>query len=386
MSSIKLVAKKGSTFHDFPYSSPKRKCFHCWIINVTPPGPSHCLHQCIYCYAREAIYSNFSEDTLIYNNLPELVEKDLKKLKLCPPISLSNISDPCQNIPELKNEVRRLIRLLMDYGVAFAITTKGDPSFLLEIPYFVQYKPKFIALTIEGTPEILQLLSPKAPPFTARLRAVRQLSSLSISTVIRLDPVFIHLFQALYGDTWFDQIERLIDVFSETGAKHIVAGTGRLSKRTPQLAGCRGESLWHRVFKVIEAHSPLAARKFEAEYAYESGWAGRGYLLRKDLRLYFHHKLREIVQTKGMTFATCQELSPEESDSPGIPTCEGILLPFAKKETDGKFHPIPNCTANCHIACLGLTNPPCGQPKLITYKPLKFSKLSLTNDRSFLLN
>ena len=132
--SIKLVAKKGSTFHDFPYTNPERKCFHCWIINVTPPGPNQCLHHCIYCYAREAIYSNYSEDTLIYNNLPELVEKDLKKLILCPPISLSNISDPCQNIPELREEVRRLIKLLMDYKVSFFITTKGDPSFLLDLP------------------------------------------------------------------------------------------------------------------------------------------------------------------------------------------------------------------------------------------------------------
>ncbi len=385
MSSIKLIAKKGSTFHDFPYSSPRRKCLHCWIINVTPPGPSHCRHQCIYCYAREAIYSNYSEDTLIYNNLPELVEKDLKKLKLCPPISLSNISDPCQDIPELKKEVRRLIRLLMNYRVAFAITTKGNPSFLLDIPDFVSYQPKFIAVTIEGTPEILQLLSPKAPPFTARLKAVHQLSNLGISTVIRLDPVFIHLFQALYGDTWFDQIDRLVAAFSTTGAKHIVAGTGRLSKRTPQLAGCRGESLWHRVFKVIEAYSPLAARKFEAEYVYESGWAGRGYLLRKDLRLNFHHKLREVVEARNMTFATCQELSPEESDSPGIPSCEGILLPFTKKQATGKFHPIPNCTANCHVSCHGLSSPPCGQPRLITHKPLKFSRLCSTNAQPLLL-
>lgn len=377
MSDVRLVAKKGSTFHDFPYSSPNRKCLHCWIINVTPPGPSHCLHHCIYCYAREAIYSNFSEDTLVYSNLPELVEKDLKKLKLCPPISLSNISDPCQDIPELKKEVARLARLLMNYGVAFAITTKGDPSFLLEIPDFVHYEPKFIAVTIEGTPEILQLLSPKAPPFAARLRAVRQLSSLGISTVIRLDPVFIHLFQALYGDTWFDQIVRLIDTFSTTGAKHLIAGTGRLSKRTPQVAGCRGESMWQRISQVIASQSPLAARKFETEYVYELGWAGRGYLLRKEIRLNFHRRLKEVVEARGMTYATCQELSAEESDSSGLPSCEGILLPFTRKGADGKFHPVPNCTANCHISCQGLTNPPCGQPKLITCRPLKFSHLCL---------
>jgi len=122
---VRLITKKSSTFHDFPYSGPKRKCFHCWIVNATPPGPNQCLHDCIYCYAREAIYSNYSEDTLIYSNLPELVEKDLKKLTLCPPISLSNVSDPCQSIPELKEEVKTPVKLLTDYGVSFFITTKA---------------------------------------------------------------------------------------------------------------------------------------------------------------------------------------------------------------------------------------------------------------------
>jgi len=128
--------------------------------------------------------------------LPELVERDLKKLTLCPPISLSNISDPCQDIPELKREVKRLIRLLMDHGVSFFITTKGDPSFLLELPDFIEYKPKFIAITIEGTPEVLRLLSPGAPSFDARVAAAAKLSNMGIDIVIRLDPILVHLFQA----------------------------------------------------------------------------------------------------------------------------------------------------------------------------------------------
>jgi DNA repair photolyase len=380
--SIKLIAKKGSTFHDFPYSSPERKCFHCWIINVTPPGPNQCLHHCIYCYAREAIYSNYSEDTLIYNNLPELVGKDLKKLTLCPPISLSNVSDPCQDIPELKGEVKRLVKLLMDYGVSFFITTKGDPSFLLELPGFITYKHKLIATTIEGTSEILQLLSPGAPPFDARVATVGKLSKLGIDTVIRLDPIFIHLFQALYGDSWFSKIAELVDVFASSGAKHIISSTGRLSKRRSLLADHQGTSIWQRIYKVIRSQSPSAAKKFEQEYAYEAHWSGGGYRLRKDLRLGFHHKLKELVEAKGMTYATCQELSAGESDSTGIPHCEGLPLPFARKQSDGKFKPIPGCTANCHVSCQRLSMPPCGQPELVTYKPLKLNKLSSESNQA----
>jgi DNA repair photolyase len=373
--SIKLVAKKVSAFHDFPYSHPERKCFHCWIINVTPPRPSQCLHTCVYCYAREAIYSNYSEDTLIYNNLPELVEKDLKKLTLCPPISLSNISDPCQDIPELKREVKRLIQLLMDYGVSFFITTKGDPSFLLELPGFIEYKPKFMAITIEGTPEVLELLSPRAPSFDARVAAAGKLSNLGIDIVIRLDPVLVHLFQALYGDSWFEKIEELLDVFAAAGARHVIASTGRLSKKRSLLVGHEGTSIWQRIYKVIRSQSPLAAKKFEQEYIYEAHWSGGGYRLRRDLRLGFHRKVKELVEARRMTYATCQELSAEKSDSRGIPHCEGLSLPFARKQADGRFTPVPGCTANCHVSCRGLSNPPCGQTELVSCEPLRFRKL-----------
>jgi DNA repair photolyase len=377
--SIRLIAKKGSTFHDFPYSHPERKCFHCWIINVTPAGPNQCLHNCIYCYAREAIYSNYSEDTLTYNNLPELVEGDLKKLTLCPPISLSNISDPCQDIPELKREVKRLIRLLMDYGVSFFITTKGDPSFLLELPGFIDYKPKFITITIEGTPEVLGLSSPGAPSFDARVAAAGKLSNMGIDIVIRLDPVFVHLFQALYGDSWFGKIAGLLDVFAAIGARHIIASTGRLSRRCSPSTDHEGTSPdtsgWQRIYKVIYSQSPSAAEKFEQEYIYEAHWAGGGYRLRRDLRLGFHRKVKELVEARGMTYATCQELSAEESDSRGIPHCEGLPLPFTRKQADGRFKPIPGCTANCHVSCRGLSKPPCGQAELISSKPLRLKKL-----------
>lgn len=374
---VKLIAKKGSTFHDFPYSHPERKCFHCWIINVTPAGPNQCLHNCIYCYAREAIYSNYSEDTLIYNNLPELVEKDLKKLTLCPPISLSNISDPCQDISELKREVKRLIRLLMDYGVSFFITTKGNPSFLLELPGFIEYKPKFIAITIEGTPEVLGLLSPRAPSFDARVAAAGKLSNMGIDIVIRLDPILVHLFQALYGDSWFEKITGLLDVFAAMGARHVIASTGRLFRRHSPSVGHEGTSIWQRIYKVIHSQSPLSAKKFEQEYIYEAHWSGGGYRLRRDLRLGFHRKVKELVEARGMTYATCQELSAEESDSPGIPHCEGLPLPFARKQADGKFKPIPGCTANCHVSCRGLSTPPCGQAELISCEPLRLKKLCL---------
>ncbi len=369
---IRLVAKRGSTLHDYPYEGINRKCPHFWIINVTPPG--HCIHRCLYCYARYAIYSRPSSEIFVYSNLPELVEKDLKRMTLCPPISISNTSDPCQPIPELKTEVERLVRLLMDYNISFSITTKGDPGFLLDLPGFTSYKRKFIALTIEGDAEVISMLSPGAPSFEERVGFVRQLSSLGLDTLIRFDPVFIHLFQAIYGGSWFRKIEGLIDTFASTGVKHIVCSTGRLSRRKTENGK---HSMWQEIHQVIQARSALAAKRFDQEYCYEQG----GYLLRRDLRLRFHQSLRALVEERGMTYSTCQELSARESDSEGLPHCQRFILPFVRIRNDSHFEPIKDCTANCHLSCQGLSHPPCGQSKLISLHPFKASYL-LSNTES----
>lgn len=372
---VRLVPKKSSTFHDFPYSSPERKCLHCWIINVTPPGPNQCLHSCIYCYASKAIYSNHSRDTLVYSNLPELVDRDLSKLDLCPPVSVSNVSDPCQAIPELRREVKRLIQLLMDYGVSFFVTTKNDASFLLELPRFAQYRPKFVALTIEGTQEMLETLSPGAPSLEVRAGALRRLSTNGIDTVVRLDPVFVHLLYALYGDSWLTNIAGLLDLFASAGTRHVTAGTGRLFGRRSGSTGDGGAGTWQRMHNTIRHLSPLAARAFEQDYVYEADWSGRGYRLRRDLRLRFHRAVKDLAEARGLTYASCQELSAAESDSGSIPHCEGLPVPFTRKQLDGRFRPVPGCTANCHVSCRHLSNPPCRQPKLISPRPVTIGKL-----------
>lgn len=373
--SVKLVAKKGSTFHDFPYSSAERKCLHCWIINVTPPGPHQCLHGCLYCYARDAVYSNHCTDTLVYGNLPELVERDLKRISLCPPISVSNVTDPCQDTPQLRSELKMLIELLMDYGVSFFITTKGDPSFLMELPRFARYRHKFVAVTIEGTQEMLELLSPGAPSLKVRADAIRRLSASGIDTIVRLDPVFVHLFHALYGDRWFAHTAALLDLFASLGARHVTAGTGRLSGRRAGSADGGVNSTWQRIHNTIQRLSPPAARAFEQDYVYEADWSGRGYRLRKDLRLSFHIAVKELAEARGLTYASCQELPAAESDSGRLPHCEGLSVPFTRKRVDGRFRPVPDCTANCHVSCRDLPDPPCGRPELASPRPLTIGKL-----------
>jgi DNA repair photolyase len=369
-----LIEKKGSTLHDFPYSSPERKCPHFWIINVTPPGPAHCTHRCIYCYARDAIYSDFSPEMKVYGNLPELVERDLRCIRLAPPVSISNVSDPCQHVPELRHAVVRLVALLIRHGIPFFITTKGDPRFLLNTPGFRDFPYKFVAVTIEGTEDMLPLLSPGAPPLQHRLDALRQLSASGTDTVVRLDPLFPHLFHALYGYRWWQELEKLVTTFTDAGARHVIASAGRLSgRRTP---GSHSSSR-DRMLGLVGQISPATGRRMRHDYAFERTWSGGGFLLRRELRVDLHRRVREIVEAHGMTCAVCQELGPE-ADSQGPGQCEGFVLPFALKQPDGSFSPVEGCTACCHVTCSDTLQPPCGQPLLASPVPFKPAWLKAT--------
>lgn len=370
---LRVVEKRTSTLHDFPYEGPGRKCYHAWIINVAPPGRAHCAHNCTFCYAREAIYSDLGDAQKVYGNLPELVERDLERLTLAPPVLLCTTSDPCQPLPEVRRETSRLVALLMRSGVSFAITTKGDPLFLGQLGGFWDYGPKSVAISIEGAPEVLRLLSPNAAAYATRLEAVRTAAANGTRVAVRLDPYFVHVFRGLYGDSWWQCTEQLLGEFAEAGAGHVTASTGRLDGRRARGAS---ESMRERLLTLVRSHaSAEAAQEMAREYVFGRSGTCRGYVLRDDVRRELHAKLRAACEKRGMTYATCQELPASVSDTPGIPHCGGSALPFARKGADGRFHAIEGCTANCHVTCAGNPDPPCGRPELAEPRPYRRGSL-----------
>ncbi len=354
------VTRRSPTLHDYPYATPRRKCFHKWIVNVTPPGRFNCLHSCMYCYAREAIYSRSRPDVLqYYHGIAATVRAELARLRLCPPLSISNATDPCQGVQGLQDEVRELIALLVGEGVSFGIVTKGDPEFLADILAAPRRGHACLAVSIEGPEEILGILAPHAPAYGERLQAVRRMSPL-LPTMVRLDPLFPHLLEAHYGAAWQEILARMLRDFADAGARHIISSTGRLDARTKS-----------SMRSLIAVSSEEAACRFDREYLYDRSYTSRGYLLRHDLRLRLHRSLRAEAEGLGMTYATCQELDAAESDSSGLPHCEAFDLPFCERDRNGRWQPVPGCTANCQVNCAGKDEPPCGRPELATYLPYK---------------
>ncbi len=357
--------RRSPTLHDFPYRGEKRKCYHKWIINVTPPGRGNCLHDCLYCYARDAFYASRKEDGMVvYSNLACAIEKELSRLELCPPISLSNVTDPCQEVPELQHAVRKLVEVLVAWGVSFHVITKGDPSFLTRVDGFPGSGHFFLAVTIEGPPEVLAALSPRAPAYDNRLDALRWADSLGLPALVRLDPVVPPLWRSLYGENWTQKAAEVLADCAAAGAGHVVSSTGRFTAATRN-------SLVASVRNICE----LEGAALDNDYIYDRSYTSSGYMLRHDLRLSLHHTLRRAAQDLGMTYAVCQELEAGEADTPGLPHCEAYTMPFSRRVGRREFSPIAGCTANCHAGCAGLAHPPCGTPELAKPQPYKVSLL-----------
>ncbi len=362
---VEGVTRKSPTLHDFPYNHPKRKCYHKWIINVAPPGRHNCSHGCVYCYAREAIYARSQPGVLrYYRGLADMVERELDRIRLCPPVSLCNATDPCQPVPPLREETRRLVEMLLSRGASLSVITKGDPGFLLELPWIRDNPRVFVAVTVEGPPEVLSLLSPQAPPFHHRIEILQKVNNSGVSLSVRLDPVFPHLYRALYGESWMEVIEELIALFRSSGARHLIASTGTLTPRAKR-----------RLLQIIQRLSPREARSFASEYLYDREYPSQGFRLTKDLRVGFHRRLRELCESRGLTYSACIELETAVADTPGLPHCEAYPTPFCIKRDDGSFQPLEGCTANCHVNCRDNPRPPCGRPQLAQPAPFKVSWL-----------
>lgn len=358
---VVLAERRSPTLHDFPYRGWGRKCYHKWIVNVTPPGKAHCIHSCLYCYARDAVYSRPSNrGMIVYADLPAVVEDELSKLEICPPLSISNVTDPCQDVPELRRMVKRLVEVLIRWGVNFHIITKGDPSFLEEVEGFPGEGYFFLAVTIEGPPEVLRLLSPAAPPYERRLEALRWATSRGLPALLRLDPVVLPLWRAIYGNKWKEYLAEVLADGARAGARHVVSSTGRFTASTMKI--------------LQELIVPLSAREARAlgeEYAFDRAWTSAGYMLSYRRRIRFHRWARALSENLGMTYAVCQELPAAAADSPSLPHCEGFSMPFSRRTDLTKFEPIPGCTANCHAHCAGPVDPPCGRPELARPEPFR---------------
>ncbi|MDI6854880.1 MAG: radical SAM protein [Deltaproteobacteria bacterium] len=156
-------------------------------INIT----RGCLHACVYCYARSFPEAPPKGEVHLYDNLPELLPRELaRKRKLPRWVAFSTASDAFQDIDEVLEVTYKVMKLLLERGIGVSILTKGEiPAEFLHL--FSRY-PNLVTvrlgLTTMDNP-LRRLFEPHAPPPGRRLAAIRNLVEAGVKVSVRLDPV-----------------------------------------------------------------------------------------------------------------------------------------------------------------------------------------------------
>lgn len=191
-----------------------------------------CEHGCIYCYARPShAYLNLSpgldfETRLFYKpNAVELLRQELARPGYQPlPINLGANTDPYQPIERGLKQTRGLLEVLRDCGHPVAIITKSalvtrDLDLLADMAARGLATVAISLTTLSA--ELKRKLEPRAPGHTARLKAMRELSSAGVPVAVLASPIIPFVNDA--------ELEHLL----EAGVAHGASMAGMIFLRLP---------------------------------------------------------------------------------------------------------------------------------------------------------
>ncbi|MFN3346242.1 MAG: hypothetical protein ACK42E_00285, partial [Candidatus Bipolaricaulaceae bacterium] len=106
---------RGTVIHDFPYPPERRKCPHRALVSLTPSGS--CSHLCPMCYARAYPWSR--DEPAFYANTPEKLAAELEKGEICPPLYISQVTDPLQPVEAIRELTAQVVEVAIRYRVPF---------------------------------------------------------------------------------------------------------------------------------------------------------------------------------------------------------------------------------------------------------------------------
>lgn len=185
-----------------------------------------CRFGCTYCYASfMARYSgkdihDWGKFVYAKTNAPELLEKELKKLKnfgQSKSICISSVTDPYQGVEAKYRLTRQCLEVLADYGFegTIGILTKSD-LVLRDSDILKRLKNVEVGLTITSTDDsISRYFEQFAPTVSQRLKALKELNAQHIKTYAFVGPLLPHF----VADP--QKLDQLFREVSETGTKEV---------------------------------------------------------------------------------------------------------------------------------------------------------------------
>jgi DNA repair photolyase len=186
---------------------------------------SGCPQGCTFCYARA--YPGYEGDTVVYlyANAAELVRRELSERRQLPrAVYLCSSTDPFPPFNEIQAETCRILDVLAEFNVQAWFMTRGyiRPTALEALQRHLKLVQVTFALTAFDE-KVRRVLEPLAAPTKLRLRQLKELRSLGITTQVTIEPLIPHL-----TDTR-ENLAPLLDAIAAAGVDRI--GTSYLYVR-----------------------------------------------------------------------------------------------------------------------------------------------------------
>jgi len=185
-----------------------------------------CAFGCSYCYASfmgrfvNQPINSWGDYVYPKTNAPELLEKEVKKLKNNGKgltILFSSVTDPFQPAETKYRLSEKCLTILANYNFqgTVSILTKS-PAVLKVLPILKRLKHVDVGITITSTDDSISRYFEKfAPNASARIKALETLNKAGIQTYAFLGPVLPHFIAEK------DKIKEVLDAIYKTGTRRL---------------------------------------------------------------------------------------------------------------------------------------------------------------------
>lgn len=260
------------------------------------PYLGRCAHGCIYCYAVK--FPSFRWQAVPRLRLKEDIARMAESTKNRWPVMISDTTDPYQPLEEEFEITRECLKVLFNWSFPILVVTKSD---LVTRDLDLFRKNQTVVSITVTTPkdEVARKIEPHAPSPTLRFKALEQIASEGISTVVRVDPIIPSV-------NWnMGELEEIVSRAADIGVKQVTASTLKL---------VRG------LFPIIKSQNPPLFDVLQE--AYKAGeWVSGYKYLEKAVRWSILSNLRDVVLRHGLKFASCREGFPQLSNT----VCDGSI-------------------------------------------------------------
>lgn len=218
-----------------------------------------CQHACCWCYARYmARYTGHKNekwgsfvDAKI--NAPEVLIKDIRRLKDKPTIFLSSVCDPYQPIEAKYKLTRQCLEILSQFDFPVGILTQSK-LVTRDIDLFKKFKDIEVGMSfITMDEKAARIFQPLAALPKEKVKALKTLHQAGIKTYIHLGPILPHF-------TDFNKIFRATH-------KYIDSAMG-------ETLNTRGEN-WTNLIKALSKHYPQLLPQFKKRQFSDRNYLGQ---------------------------------------------------------------------------------------------------------------